>query len=323
MKKHFRSAPLVLLIILFFPPAKSFAQDSEPDVLWTANWSSDGQYIAVGGDDGIIRIFDGKTFELIRPYSLNDQVKRVRWHPRKNILAVAATGNGTQLIDIEKDKVTPFNGVDNFGGRSIAWNHNGRLIAIADYEGRLSLWNNKGKLLKLIKKESTTSYVAVDWHPKKNEVIALSKYIRQYDRQGRLIRKVKHREKDVLMLCIKWHPSGDFFVIGDYGDYEFHYPALIQFWKPDMTLEKSIELSKAEYRNISWNKAGSLLATASDAMRIWSKEGDLLAEGPSEDLLWGIDWSPDGQYIVTSSEKRKIIIWNKKGEIVHHLRVDN
>ena len=35
-------------------------------ILWTANWSPDGKYIAVGGADKKISILSGKTYELIR-----------------------------------------------------------------------------------------------------------------------------------------------------------------------------------------------------------------------------------------------------------------
>jgi WD40 repeat protein len=42
-------------------------------------------------------------------------------------------------------------------------------------------------------------------------------------------------------------------------------------------------------------------ATASDALRIWDSDGNLIAEGLSDDNLWGVDWSPDGKHIITSS----------------------
>ena len=62
-----------------------------------------------------------------------------------------------------------------------------------------------------------------------------------------------------------------------------------------------------------WNKKGTKLATASDALRIWNKKGKLVAQSKStDDYLWGIDWSPDGKYIVTTSRKGVITIWDKK-----------
>ena len=47
--------------------------------------------------------------------------------------------------------------------------------------------------------------------------------------------------------------------------------------------------SKREFRNIRWNKQGTYLATASDALRIWSKNGKLLYTGKphGNSVLWG------------------------------------
>ena len=122
------------------------------------------------------------------------------------------------------------------------------------------------------------------------------------------------------MLCVSWHESGEFFVIGDYGDNYHPHKPLLQFWNADGTLRSQSDISKAEYRNISWSHNGKKLATASDALRIWSKRGKLLVEGPSsDDLLWGVDWSPSGKYIVTSSIKGNIVLWDRKGRFVRAL----
>ena len=61
------------------------------------------------------------------------------------------------------------------------------------------------------------------------------------------------------------------------------------------------------------------MATASEALRIWSKEGELIISRESDDLLWRVDWSDDGQGIVTSSESGKIIIWDKNANIIQEL----
>ncbi|WP_394347447.1 hypothetical protein [Ulvibacterium marinum] len=54
---------------------------------------------------------------------------------------------------------------------------------------------------------------------------------------------------------------------------------------------------------------------------MWSKGGELLSRSKStEDYLWGIDWSPDGKYIVTSSKEGKIIIWDKNANSINELK---
>src|SRR5690606_7311528 len=132
---------IIIFCLLTLGIMKCYTQEQDKNkILWTANWSNDGNFIAVGGDDKRIKIYDGHTFELLRTYTNESEVKRVRWHPIKSILAIAATDNGSVIIDVENDRIIKFQNGDNIGGRSIAWNFNGELIAIADYEGVLTIW---------------------------------------------------------------------------------------------------------------------------------------------------------------------------------------
>ena len=130
------------------------------------------------------------------------------------------------------------------------------------------------------------------------------------------MQSIKHRTEETIILTVKWHPSGTYFVTGDYGHKEEGIESLLQFWKADSKIIKSLSGSKAEYRNIRWNKNGTLLATASDAMRLWSNDGQLLYSGQSENLLWGIDWDSQSKNIITTSEKGDIYLWNDKAKLL-------
>ena len=198
-------------------------------ILWAADWSHDNAYFAIGGNDSLLRIYSADSFKLVKSYKLEHTIERLHWHPTRNVLAVA--GYGFFLVDVERDSIQRLIGEQelksDFIGRSIAWNRNGTLLAIADYEGRLSIWTEAGKHLRTIFKDATKSYVAVTWHPQKDEIIVLSEFIRMYDLKGNLLKKLEHRAEKVLMLSVQWHPSGEFFVIGDYGDMDFQYPPTV------------------------------------------------------------------------------------------------
>ncbi len=77
---------------------------------------------------------------------------------------------------------------------------------------------------------------------------------------------------------------------------------------------KNNDVSKGEYRNLTWNSKGNRLASASDALRIWNTKGDLISEGNSNDYLWGVSWNKKGNRIITSSIEQRIILWNNKAE---------
>ena len=136
------------------------------------------------------------------------------------------------------------------------------------------------------------------------------------DTMGTTLKVIRHRKEQTGVLTINWHPSGEFFATGDYGHDKEGIKSIIQFWKPDGTLTKTLYGSKAEYRNIRWNKSGTLLASASDALRIWNTNGKLVCTGKSKDLLWGLDWNSQSEKIITSSISGKIKIWNANAKLI-------
>ena len=152
------------------------AQDGD-NAYWDAKWSHDGQYIAVGGEKEQIWIYSGNTFELIKTIDNGARVQRLRWHPERNVLAVADLGDGGKLIDLDRDTMIGLIGVKGMANRAIAWNHTGELVAIADHEGRVTIWTAQGNLLRTIPKKNSKGYIAIDWHPAQNELIALSEYV--------------------------------------------------------------------------------------------------------------------------------------------------
>jgi len=284
-------------------------------LLWTADWSADDKRIAVGGDDSLLKIYDTKNLKLLKAYQLKSMIRQVRWHPTNNILAIATNEDEVCILNTETEKFIKLNGITN-GAREIDWNFNGQILATSDNNGLVKIWDSTGNLLRTIKKEDNNSYFSISWHPSKNIIAVSGDDIRIMDTLGVTLKVIKHRKESTGILTICWHPSGDFFASGDYGHEKEGVKSIIQFWKPDGTLTKTLYGSKAEYRNIRWNKSGTLLASASDALRIWNANGKLLFTGKSKDLLWGLDWNSKSEKIITSSITGKNKIWNANAKLI-------
>jgi len=117
---------------------------------------------------------------------------------------------------------------------------------------------------------------------------------------------------------VAWHPSGDFFAVGDYGT-EVDDPVL-QFWSADGELLKSINLDgDTQIRDLSWNRDGTRLASASSKLGIWKRDGELEFEAKSPDLLWGVDWHPNGETILTSSIGGRVTLWSSAAKVVKEI----
>ena len=309
----------ILILVLFLPVLlgcknNKASQDSElKEILWTASWSPDGKYIAIGGNQDTLRIFSGSNFKLIKNYPLKNTITKLKWHPNENLLAIATqiSTEKISVLDFSEETFIYLDSISKDGARGIDWNYTGDLLAVGDNDGQLTIFTKNGEFIRQIKSEQK-SITDLSWHPFKNILVTVGRQIEMYDYTKDTSLSIKPRPYDVLMLCVEWHKSGDFFVTGDYGDYDKNYPALLQFWDEGGEKIKETQESKAEYRNLRWDMDGKNLATASDALRIWSVDGELIGMGKSKALLWGVDWSNDQQKLVTSSENGEIVIWNNE-----------
>lgn len=249
-------------------------------------------------------------------------IRNVSWHPDGKLLGIS-TRHNIWIFNPETGEEISLAG-NPTGSRAIGWNYNGELFAAAAGSGIIWIWNKQGKLLRQIQKVSPDGkkdikdFIAMDWHPSKNILATVGDEIRIYDTSGKQLIMFKHRERQALILTVKWHPSGEFFVTGDYGHPDEGIKTLLQFWKPDGTLIREWTESQKEFRIIRWSKDGNHLATGSEALRIWSKNGQLLYTGEAGGaVLWGVDWTSDASKIVTVSYSDGAVrAWSNKAKLL-------
>lgn len=286
------------------------------EILWTTDWSPNGKYIAIGGNVDSLKIYSESNLKPYKSLPIKNTITRVKWHPTKNIIAVTTQMSEEKsfILNLKTNEKIELNDISPDGARGVDWNYSGEYLAVADNDGQIFIYNINGKLIRKFVNQvnSTKGITALDWHPKKNILTTVTDKIRFFDIEGNLLKSIKHRQEDVMLLSIAWHKSGDFFVTGDYGDEKDK--SILQYWNEQGELLKTIDISKGEYRNLAWNPKGDRLASASDALRIWDTNGKLISEGNSKDYLWGVSWNEKGNKIITSSLEQRIILWNKKAK---------
>lgn len=320
----------LIFCLLLLEATSCMAQQQLPNAghgLWGVDISNDDKYIALGGDDSLLQIFtnDLKLYKSIK-LQKEGMVRAVQWHPKENLLAISTRNDAWIFDPVSENKIKLEGGID--GSRAIAWNYNGQLLAAAAGSGTIWIWDRHGKLLRKIQKTTDglpdkKDFLGMDWHPSKNIFTTVGDEIRIFDTSGKQLNVFKHRAQQAGLLTVKWHPSGDFFVTGDYGHPKEGIPVLLQFWHADGKLIKEWNESKSEFRNIRWNKQGTYLATGSDALRIWTKDGELLYTGNQDGNpgLWGVDWVSDSKKIITVTfSPGNIQLWNNKAELLKTIK---
>jgi WD40 repeat protein len=310
---------LLAALILFCLFNTNVNGQSAPQYIWTTEVSADGKYVALGGDDSTVWVYATDNYALRHAYKMGSMVRCLSWHPREPLLAIA-TSNDVAVLLLPAQTITKINGLPT-GGRGVAWNHNGELLALADGNGVIRIMNKEGRLLRSIKKHNDNSYFCIDWHPSKEILVTGSDEIMLFDTTGQQLQMIKHRNVATGVLTVKWHPSGDFFAVGDYGHDKEGIPSLLQFWNESGKLLKEVRgLSKSEFRNIRWNHAGTQLATASDALRLWNREGKLLSTGTTKSGIWTVAWSKDDQRIITGSfDDGSVKLWSSSAALIRQV----
>jgi WD40 repeat protein len=295
-------------MILFLVFIYLFTSGSKPDGVWTADWKPDGSILTLSGDDSTLWIYDGKNLRLSKTVSVGVMVQGLAWHPKKPMLAIA-TRNGVKFWNPDTGILTEATGFSS-GGRGIGWNYDGSLLALADGNGVVQIADADGKVIRSIPKEDRNSYLTMHWHPFKNLILTGGDDLRIWDTAGHALNIFRHRKEFTGILSVRWHPSGNFFAVGDYGHEKEGMPTVLQFWKADGTLIKSMAGHHAEIRNLRWNPDGSQLATAADGLRVWDKEGKLLRTMPTKHHLWALAWSQDSKRIASMPfEGGDLLVW--------------
>ena len=285
--------------------------------LWTVAIDHSGRFVATGGDDQMIRLYQYKDLKLIKTFPIHSMIRRMEWQPYGQLLAVATSDRKMHLRNVATGDSIPLFGAA-YGGRGISWSYNGKFLAATDNH-LIKIWNEKGQLIRTIPKEDNNSYLDIDWHPSKNLLLVSGDDIRLYDMSGKKLAVLKHREEATGVLAVEWHPNGLFFTSGDYGHEDEGVPTLLQFWTTEGKLFKTIKKSKMEYRDMKWNHDGSLLATASDRLRIWDREGNLLyTGGDGKNNLWGVAWNQFEKEWITVSFDGTFDKWTSKAVNLQH-----
>jgi WD40 repeat protein len=306
----------LLLLLLYGLLTVTVAAQPKPSLILTTECSSDGKYLALGGEDSAVWIYATDNFSILRSFQVGSAVKCIAWHPKEDLLAVA-TIDGLQLLQVETGAVTNVPSIRT-GGRAVDWNFSGALLAFGDNNGVLTILDKQGKLLRSICKKNNSGYNSIDWHPSQNMLVTGGDDILLFDTSGTQLGAITHRNIMTGVLAVKWHPSGAFFAAGDFGHEKEGIPSLLQFWKANGNLIREIRgKTKSEYRDLRWTKTGSLLATASDELRVWDDSGELQYSSAGAGDPVGVAWFKDDTRLITVSfENARVKIWTDKAALL-------
>jgi eukaryotic-like serine/threonine-protein kinase len=276
-------------------------------------WSPDGKYIASGGNDHTIRIWNAKTgADRLILHGLSGGVPAISWSPDSTLIASAtsgpsvsggppASGNAVQVWNATTGKsVYIYQGHTN-GITDIAWSPTDNRIASSSTDYTVQIWDATTGQHPLIYRTHSWYVWTLAWSPDGKRLASGEPdgTIQVWDAAtGQTF--LFFRGHTAAVEAVAWSPDGKYIASAS-DDYT------VRIWNSASGKPVYIYRGHSSYvSTVAWSPNGHFIASGSNdkTMQVWDSatgKTSYTYRGYSGSVT-ALTWSPDGKYIASSSE---------------------
>jgi WD40 repeat protein/tetratricopeptide (TPR) repeat protein len=269
----------------------------------SVSFSPDGQTLASGSDNGIVKLWgkDGTEIQTFQGHS--DEVWSVAWSPDGQILASASLDSTVKLWRKDGKVMQTLQGHSSWV-IGVAWSPDGQILASASRDRTVKLWNKDGTLLQTF--QGHTGWVtAVAWSPDGQTLASVSRdrTIKLWRKDGTEIQTFQGHGGEVW--SVAWSPDGQMVVSASHD-------RKVKLWRKDGTLLQTFSGHSERVVGVAWSPSGQIIASASldHTVKLWRKDGTVVRtfQGHSNSV-YSVSFSPDGQILASASRDRTVKLW--------------
>jgi WD40 repeat protein/tRNA A-37 threonylcarbamoyl transferase component Bud32 len=299
-----------------------------------------GRILASAGGDGVIRLWDPATGQLLRALlGHNSPIAALAWSPDGRLLASAGTvvipsldrnmpikivnaiypgeksDPTVRLWDVDSGRLVHVLTDHEDTVRALAWSPDSKTLASAGHDRIIRLWDaGTGKKVRSIPRRDYWFH-ALAWSPDGKMLASDNKAnIDIYEADtGRPVRTLTGHGSWILTLA--WSPDGKMLASGCAD-------RTVRLW--DVRAQKCLHVlsgPEAIVRSLAWHPRDPLLAVVCDEKKpicVWnSTTGERVASWTAGDVT-SLDWEPAGQLIATGNWNGSVQLWKADAGGLHN-----
>ena len=311
------------------PGTKVCTYKGHSDVVSELAWSPDGKYIASGGPDHTLQVWEAMTGKHIRSINVLLNVKSeyggmtFAWSPDSKYLVAGFSDNTAKVVNVMTGEFTLTYTGHTASVNQVAWSPDGKYIASASSDKTIQVWDAMtGKLL-LTYTVHPNDIGNLIWSPDSKYIASGGddKTIQVWDAMSGKLRLTYTGHADTAW-PLAWSPDGTYIASGSWDGTTQVWDAMtgtrihtfegisVFAWSPDGTYIALGSIGKAGERygdsdaHVVDATTWSTLLTYTGHAQSYVKDGFFIAQN-----VMAVVWSPDGTYIASGSSDKTVQVW--------------
>ncbi|NLO90805.1 MAG: protein kinase [Elusimicrobia bacterium] len=314
--KTFRQVALFCLLLAGFSLSAAAADfllkefTAHDQDIWTMAYSSSGNYLATGGKDTTIKLWQPSDYKLL---------KVLKGQHTQGVVAMAFSPSAKYLVSAGQDKIVEIWRMDIMAGAariqdseqvtySLAFSPDGRYMAAGGLDGTLRIYRSVVfRLHKALPAEGGIFSIAFSEDGKYMASAHSGGVVQVWDAQKfTLIKTLKEHAGDVL--SVAFSPDGKHLASAGKD-------RQVRVWSvPDLQLTNTLSGSSGAVLYARFSPDSKYLAAGGEDknIRVWETQGFkyLLTLSGHKSSVDVIAFSPDGKTLVSASEDRTVRVWS-------------
>ena len=278
------------------------------DAVWSAVYSPDGQTIASGGFDDVIRLWDQNGNPVGEPFEGHaDDIWSVAFSPDGQTIASASSDSTVRLWNRQGNPLgNPLAG--HVGHvKTVTFSPNGLWLASGDQAGAIRLWNRQGQpIAPPMQAAGQGTIWSVAFSPDGSQIISGRDdgLIHLWSRQGELLTTLAGHTDAVM--SVVFSPDGQLIASGGAD-------RTVRIWDRQGNMLHQLEGHTDIVTSLAFSPNSQWLISGGDdnSLRVWDREGQSVAPPliGHDYYVYSVAVSPDGQTILSSGEDATLRLW--------------